>query len=56
MREFQPVLVKKFGPALHIRYDKIVAEPLPPRWIELMQRIDYALASEKPKSETKPPS
>jgi hypothetical protein len=54
MREFQPALVKKFGHALHIRYDKIVAEPLPQRWIELMQRIDYA--SEKPKSETKTPS
>jgi len=54
MREFQPALVNKFGPALHIWYDKIVAEPLPQRWIELMQRIDYA--SEKPKSETKTPS
>jgi hypothetical protein len=40
MREFRPPIVEKFRPDLHIRYDKIVAEALPPRWLELIRQLN----------------
>ena len=53
MREFRPQIIQKFGPALHIRYDKVVPEPLPQRWTELLHRIDQVLGSKKPPAQTK---
>ena len=40
MREFRPPIVKKFGPALHMRFDKIVAQALPPHWLELLRQLN----------------